>query len=70
MTPVAEKIAREFDLELVPINIDKMPALAQARGVSSIPALVLVDDEGVEVARSIGALPKSKVAAALGLTAA
>jgi thioredoxin-like negative regulator of GroEL len=70
MTPVAEKLAEEFDLELQRINIDQLPELATQRGVRSIPTLILVNDEFEEIARHTGANTKTQVVANLGLTPA
>jgi len=67
MKPVAEKIAKEHELELVEVNIDTEKDLASEYGVTSIPTLVLLED-GKEVARYSGAQTQTRVSSALGLT--
>jgi len=43
------------------INIDLDPETAAKWGVRALPTFVIVDDRGTEVARHIGAWPKSKM---------
>lgn len=66
MTPVVQKIAAEHELNLVEVDIDKHPELADAYEVRGVPTLVLVKDQ-TEVARHVGAQPARVVTAALGL---
>jgi len=66
MAPVAEKIANENGLELVPVDIDDNPDLANEAGVQSVPTLVLVENDE-EVARVTGLSTKANLENALGL---
>jgi thioredoxin-like negative regulator of GroEL len=45
------------------IDIDKNPELAKQYGIRSIPTLIKLDDSGQEVARSVGSIPLTKLAA-------
>jgi thioredoxin len=67
MKPVVDKIASEHKLNLVEVDIDQHPELADAYEVRGVPTLVLVEDEKV-VARHVGAQPQRVVTAALGLS--
>lgn len=64
--PVLKKVAEEYGLPIVKVNIDEEREITEEFGVSSIPTIVyLVERE--EMARSTGALPKTKLVEALGL---
>lgn len=65
--PVIEKLAKDANLNLVEVDIDKEPELAQKYGVQSIPTIMRFEN-GEPVATSIGALPLAKLSAALELT--
>lgn len=68
--PTVNKISEELGIEVEVVDIDKNPELAAAHAVQSVPTLLLVEsDDGVEyeVARHIGASPKSTILANLGL---
>lgn len=63
--PTLEEIAAEYPQYLIcKINVDEVPELAAAFGVSSIPTLVVLKD-GKEVTRSLGAKPKAQILALL-----
>lgn len=68
VAPQLEKVANDFNLEVEIIDIDDNPGLAQEYGVSSVPTILLIE-EGKELARHIGAAPKSLIASNLGLKA-
>jgi thioredoxin 1 len=67
VAPILEQIARERDLELVKVDYDDEPQLAERYGVRSIPNVIRFED-GEPRAQAIGALPKSTLERALGLT--
>lgn len=48
--PVVDRIADKFsnDVEVLKINVDEHPAIAQQYGVRSIPALFLVQDRNIK----------------------
>jgi len=50
-------------IEHYPIDIDTLEGmvLAKKMHVKSIPTLVLLDDEGLELARVTGLVPRSKI---------
>ena len=59
--PIIEKVVDEFpDVELVKVNIDDNPGVANAFRVQSIPAVFAIKDKAV-VDGFIGALPEAQV---------
>ena len=59
--PILEEIAAErSDIKVGKINVDEQPELAAKFGVMSIPTLVVMEN-GKEVNRSIGAMPKASI---------
>ena len=67
VAPILEQIAEERNLTLVKVDYDQERALAERYGVQSIPNMILFED-GEPRAQTIGALPKSALERALGLT--
>ena len=68
VAPVLDRIADEHQVKLVKVNIDEQQDLAQRYGVASIPFMVLFEN-GQPQAQAIGAMPKSSLERALGLSA-
>src|SRR6476619_6018112 len=69
VAPVLDRIADEHDdVKIVKVNVDHEQGLAQKYGVSSIPLMVLFEN-GEPQAQALGALPKSALERALGLSA-
>lgn len=68
--PIVEELARERagTLKVGKVDVDAEPELAAKAGALSIPYVVLYRD-GEPVATSVGALPKTRLEAALGLDA-
>lgn len=61
LSPVVDEVAEEVnDVKICKINIDEQADLAMKFKVASIPTLI-VFDEGVEVNRSLGFIPKAAV---------
>lgn len=61
VSPLVDEIALEnVDIKVGKINIDEQPELAAKFGVMSIPTLVVMEN-GKEVNRSIGAMPKASI---------
>jgi thioredoxin 2 len=58
VSPAVERIGRESAgrLKVVKLNVDEAPAISERYSVRGIPLLVLFRD-GVEVDRSVGAVP-------------
>ena len=67
VSPVLDRIADERDVKIVKVNIDHEQGLAQRFGVASIPMMVLFEN-GEPTAQAVGALPKSALERALGLS--
>jgi thioredoxin 1 len=68
VAPVLDRIADErTDVKIVKVNVDHEQGLAQRYGVSSIPLMVLFEN-GQPQAQAVGALPKSALERALGLS--
>lgn len=66
VAPTVKKVAEETGLEMEVIDIDANPDLAESYGVQSVPTILLVEG-GAELARHVGAAPKSAILANLGL---
>ena len=65
VAPVIASIAESCDDYFIcKVNVDDDPDLAREFGVFSIPTLVVLED-GIEVGRSTGALPKPQILALL-----
>ena len=61
LKPVLEEISKENDnIKIVEIDVDKCQDLAMKYGISAMPTLIVIEN-GKEVKRSIGAIPKDKV---------
>lgn len=61
VSPLVDEIAIEnADIKVGKINVDEQPELAAKFGVMSIPTLVVMEN-GKEVNRSIGAMPKANI---------
>ena len=61
VSPLVDEIALEnADIKVGKINVDEQPELAAKFGVMSIPTLVVMEN-GKEVNRSIGAMPKASI---------
>ena len=66
VAPVLDRIAEEYSLKLVKIDIDKERELARRFNVSSIPTMMLFEN-GEPTATAVGSLPKGALERALGL---
>ena len=66
--PVLERIAEERNLKFVKVNYEEEQDLAERYGIQSIPNIILFED-GMPKAQTIGAQPKSALERALGLAA-
>ena len=67
VAPILEQIAEERHLPLVKVDYDQERELAERYNVQSIPNMILFEN-GEPRAQAIGALPKSALERALGLT--
>jgi thioredoxin 1 len=67
VAPVLDRIADEHQVKIVKVNIDEQQDLALRYGVQSIPLMVLFEN-GEPQAQALGALPKSALERALGLS--
>jgi thioredoxin 1 len=54
-----EGIKNLYSLERV--NVDQEPELASRMGIRGVPTFVILDDQGKERARHVGAMPKAKM---------
>ncbi len=65
--PVLEEIAREYGskIDIVKLNVDENPQVAQAYGILNIPTLTVFKD-GQVVKEIVGAKPKSVLLRELG----
>ncbi len=62
MAPVLEELAQEIDAQILRVNVDEEPDLAQKYGIMSIPTLIFFRD-GEAVKKSIGVSDKSEIKA-------
>ncbi len=61
VSPVVDEIANErVDIKVGKINVDEQPELAAAFGISSIPALFVMEG-GKTVNKTVGAVPKNMI---------
>lgn len=59
--PFVDEISEErSDVKVCKVNVDEEPALAQAFGIESIPALFVVEN-GEVVNKMVGAAPKATI---------
>jgi len=65
--PTVERLANETGLELVSVNIDEQPEIAEQYNVRGVPTLVLEED-GREIARQVGGNTLARTSVALGLS--
>lgn len=66
LSPIVDELADDWDglVKVAKCNVDDNQDIAMKYGVMSIPTLVLIKN-GEEVARTVGAMPKAKLAAEL-----
>ena len=66
MGPVIEELSEKMkNIKFVSVDVDDEDELAETYGVSSIPCLVLFED-GKEVSRNVGFMPKDELENVLG----
>ena len=58
--PVLDEIAKEYDVQIVKLNVDEEGQTAMDFGIRSIPTLVMMKD-GVILDKIIGAVPKKLI---------
>ena len=56
LSPLVDKLAKEYDLQVIPVSIDEFPEDAHNWNVRAVPTLILVDKGEGEVARKVGAM--------------
>ena len=61
LSPLVEEVASENEnIKVVKVNIDDNESLSNEYGIKYIPTLILFEN-GKEVSRNIGAIPKEKI---------
>ena len=63
--PVMERISQS-GIPVEKINVDNAPQVAAAYIVKSVPTTILVDDQGKEITRFVGAKSEAEVKAIYG----
>ena len=60
--PILEEIAKEYSGKIVvyKVDVDKCPQIAQAMGISSIPAILYIPADGKDPVMTIGARGKEQ----------
>lgn len=63
MKPVFEEVEKEFGskISFKKVNVDEDSEQAQKYGIMSIPTFVIVDEDGKELDRRMGAMPKAQL---------
>ncbi len=71
LAPALDELAREVSgrAQVVKVDVDESPDLAERYGISSIPCLVIFRN-GREVRRIVGLTPKARIADALDTASA
>ncbi len=65
LKPLLEEIANESNIKVISINIDEEEELSRTYKVFSIPCLILFEN-GKEMKRSIGFIPKEEIESMIG----
>ena len=62
IAPVVEEIAEEYkdEIKVGKVNVDEVPSLANAFGITAIPTLILFKD-GKPAEKSVGLVSKEKL---------
>ncbi len=67
LSPIIDELSEEHpEIKFFKVNVDEESDLAQAFGISNIPAVFKISGNTI-IARHVGYAPKAAVAAALGL---
>ncbi len=67
LSPLVDEVAQETDkAKVCKLNVDECGELASRYGVMSIPTLVVFEN-GAEIKRSVGSVPKSRIYDLLGI---
>ncbi|MFZ9242612.1 MAG: thioredoxin family protein [Sediminibacterium sp.] len=68
MEPILKEIEKEYpNITIEKVNVDEDTAKTQNFEISTIPTFVLVNEEGREIKRVKGAMPKYKLLKELGI---
>lgn len=68
MNPILDEVVAEYNIDLVKYDADKEKEMLEKYGITSIPTYIVVDDQGNEIKRIVGAMPKFRFVNELGLT--
>lgn len=62
MKPVLEEVENSYKdkISVKKIDVDKNPEEASKYGIISIPTFIILDENGKEVAKKMGAVPKDQ----------
>lgn len=65
LTKVINEAQSKITTEIEVCDIDAMPELATQYGVRGVPTMIMLDDEGKEVKRKVGAMREQELLAFL-----
>lgn len=68
MNPILDEVVKEYNIDLVKYDADKDKEMLEKYSITSIPTYIVVDDQGKEIKRIVGAMPKFRFVNELGLT--
>lgn len=67
MRPVVERVARDYGLKLVDVNVDEAGALASRYEIQSVPTVMLFE-AGHHTRTAVGPMPRPRLTQRLGLS--
>lgn len=67
VAPVLDEISAETGIPMEKVNIDTDRRVANEYRIMSVPTIVVLDDDGLEIRRVTGAKPKKDMLEALEL---
>ena len=59
--PVLQEVARDLGVSINDINVDYDATFTQKYNITSVPTLLILDDQGIPVYRNSGAMPKDQL---------
>lgn len=61
LLPMLDDLEKVVDVDIIKVNVERLPAIAQAYMVQQLPSLVLFDTTGAPVGSLVGGVTKEKL---------